>query len=183
VACWREVTGARVAWIGPLGVQRIEPVPNVGALAGQVAATADLDGNPVVVFGESVSLLSAIRVKAWDGSGWRQLGGDLGTTSADNLTTPAIAMGTDGRPVVAWTQGAAGQPRQLYVARFDGTRWLRLGGPLNADPTHDVYDVALALDSRGAPVLAWPESTGVPQTDDRGGTYTVYQYHVKRLNR
>lgn len=181
VASWRENADARVAWVTPVGLERIPALPNTGIVDGLSAVTTDLDGNPVVAFGEGDGLSTAIRVKVWTGSAWQQVGGDV-SLAVRSVSTPALAMGADGHPFVAWTEGPT-DARKLYLARFDGSSWVRLGGPLNVDPDHDVYQVALALDRRGAPVLAWPEATGEVRYYGGPDPYPIYRFQVKRLNR
>jgi Bacterial Ig-like domain len=174
VASWRENSDAHVAWVAPVGLEHIKSVANVGPVVGFTAATTDLDGNPIVVLAEEISSGYAVRAKVWTGSGWRQIGEDLSLSrSFPHPIDPAIAVAANGLPVVAWTEGPIIEPvRRLYVARFDGSNWQRLGDPLNVNPDRDVSSLALALDRSGAPVLAWSEAT-----------VTGPVIYVKRLNR
>lgn len=176
VAAWTEPDmDVRVARVGPLGLELID-VSAGSVYSASPTVSSDLDGNPVVALWDGPSL----RAKTWTGTEWRQIGADL--TVSYHGGSPVMAIGADGLPVVAWTDGVYPSPRQLFVAKFDGSQWQQLGGPLNADPTHDVYAVALALDRHGAPVLAWPEATTAPSMDP-GAPASVYQMQVKRLNR
>jgi hypothetical protein len=176
-------TDVGVALLGPLGFERLVP-PNSAPFTGTTAVAVGHDGRPLVAFGEYTPDGDlAVVVMAWTGEAWWQLGEPLSAHTPAGPVTPALAVDGAGRPVVAWTEGAYYTARKLYVARFDGAAWQRLGGPLNVDPDHGVYRVALTTDALGAPVLAWAEQTGVTRLDSAGEPYDVYAMYVKRLNR
>jgi hypothetical protein len=54
----------------------------------------------------------------------------------------------------------------------DRRSWEEHGVPLNVDPGHDVYDVAVTVNDAGQRGLAWAEATG--ETGESGG-YPLYQ--------
>lgn len=64
-------------------------------------------------------------------------------------------------PITAWTtfDGAADS---IFVARWDGSSWIQLGGSLlNATPgSTNVLDHAVQVDVFGNPVIAWTEDFG-----------------------
>jgi len=116
-------------------------------------------GGPLVGFVRNPTLMSpAVFLARWNGVAWE----DLGTpTSAFPEVMPgvwfdAVVLRRDGRPIAAWRSGdfqATGVP--LMVAALEGGRWQPLGGPL--DPLNDLYNdaMALAVDERDRPWIAW----------------------------
>jgi hypothetical protein len=145
---------------------------------GKSSIAVGADGLPLVAFTEA----SGVHVKRWTGEAWVALGGSLGDAPNPGAASPVIALDSGGTPVVAFNEGAS-ERRQLFVARWNGSGWTRLGGPLNIDPSHDVHEVALVLDARGLPIVTWAEHTGEYRNDSIGSPYAVYRMYAKRLNR
>jgi Bacterial Ig-like domain len=173
-AVWTSA-GATVARLG----DTVEYLPSPAAVVNGIASIAvGEDGSPFVAFADG----AGVWVKRWDGASWVDVGGALGDAAPPGSSLPAIALDAGGAPVVAWNEGAYGS-RKLLVARFDGASWTRLGGPLNASSAHDAYCVALALDARGLPVVAWAEATGGTRNDGMGTPHPVYRFHAVRMNR
>lgn len=108
-------------------------------------------GAPVVAWVEN----EALRVSRWSGTGWMQLGGRVNTLAAS--ATPSL--GSDGTaPVVAWQENSATSSSQdVFVARFDGTAWVKLGGVLNGGMVSDLHGPSLSLTSTGGVAVAWAE--------------------------
>jgi hypothetical protein len=69
---------------------------------------------------------------------------------------PIVALERGGNPLIAWTETVAGV-YQAFVKRWDGRRWLSLGGALNRDKHFNAFSVVLALDKGDTPVAAWTE--------------------------
>ncbi|HYV46310.1 MAG TPA: hypothetical protein VFA20_15680 [Myxococcaceae bacterium] len=118
-------------------------------------------GGPLVSFVQNITR-PAVYLARWNGAGWE----DLGTpTSAFPEVTPdvwlsAAALRRDGRPVAAWRPWDSQTTVQpLMVAAWEGGRWQPLGGPL--DPLNDLRSagVALAVDERNQPWIAWAAGT------------------------
>jgi uncharacterized repeat protein (TIGR02543 family) len=102
-------------------------------------------------------------VRVWNGSAWVELGGsatDSGFTEPDTTNgVPQIAVGPDGRPVVAWNALTPSLPAaQIFVLRWDGVDTWREPG-LHAASDAGISDAAIeAL----APALALTPAAGVP---------------------
>ena len=111
-------------------------------------------GRPVVAWLEDLDGLDTLYVSRWNGQRWQRLGG---TVSAPGQLASSASLGFDsqGRAVVAWNQGPDGA-RKVRAARWDGGRWVSLGGILNADPRADTDHASLAA-GRGGVLVAWRE--------------------------
>lgn len=176
-------TGSRVyvyelAEDGPRALP--EPLPD-GTVGGPPAIAVGADGRPVVTLSR---VGGDLLVRRWTGTGWEAVGEALATFEQPRAA--AVAVAATGHPVVAWTEADALvplSPRRLRVARHTDEGWMVLPGPVNLDPEHDVWDVALALDAGDAPVVAWPEATGAQRVDSMGHPYDLYVGQAKRLNR
>ena len=76
-------------------------------------------------------------------------------TSPQGASTPKLAVGGNGYPVVAWQQGNQG----IRVSEFDGVAWRRLID--HHATTHAIPDSAggrtpsITVDHHGAPIVAW----------------------------
>jgi len=113
----------------------------------------------------------SIHVRQWDGQNWQTLGGSPNTRLPTHVFAkqPALALKTDGRPVVAWIgddrtfKGIA-----VYVQEWDGLDWNLLGPPLRSNPPQTPaappQKPTLRLDPTGIPVVAWSEGNLEPLT-------------------
>lgn len=118
-----------------------------------------------------------LHVHRWTGTDWVALGEQLGAHGDDDsaeVGTPsryshvgeaAMVLDANDRPVVAWTeQQSPGGTYAVHVARWEGSRWSLLGGPISAVAgATDAFAVSLALDPEGAPVVAFVETVTVNQ--------------------
>ena len=120
-----------------------------------VSATFDLDNAPVVAFGENTAAGGTeVVVRRYRGGAWQPVGVDDGklprpaTFSGSCHSTPALRIGADNNPVIAFEGDNA-----VWTLRFDGTQWRGFatdGGDSFAglNPTYD-----LQLDPGGQWVL------------------------------
>jgi hypothetical protein len=111
---------------------------------------------PVVAWEEinSTAPTYNIYVKQWPGTAWQNLGGALDNVIGKSATSPSIAMQTDNRPVVAWSEfmDFSVIPHFTYVKRWDGAAWVPVGTPF---PTGFESFPVIALDTANTPYLAW----------------------------
>ena len=138
--------------------------PPVAAGPGGNALSMALDGTetPYVAFSESDGGQQSVFVKRYDvstPSDWAVVGtGELsGAGSAD---FPSLAF-VGGTPYVAWVEQTAGAG-VIYVRRWTGSAWERVGGPLNnnvAVTASQPYLVGIG----GVPYVAFREATGGAQ--------------------
>lgn len=117
-------------------------------------------GVPLVVWDESTNGSDGkIYFSKWLGSTWQTpvLVSDLSTANSQ----PALAMGEDGHPVIAWS-GFVSSERAIYVSRLSGASWAQVGTPLSAASGSSTpgFTPSLMLDRASAPVVAWHETDG-----------------------
>lgn len=115
-------------------------------------------GNPVVLVrefdGQSVNLF----VSRWTGAAWENLGEGLKKSPANfEVNSPSIQIAPDDNPIVAWQEGVGTEfDNHIYVARWTGTTWERLGGDHGILPDRPhALGVSLALTQNGQPVVAF----------------------------
>jgi uncharacterized repeat protein (TIGR02543 family) len=107
-----------------------------------------------------------VRVRLWNGTTWSELGGSatgsgFNPPGSTNLM-PSIAIGPDGRPIVAWgTQPDFASPSQIFVRRWNGTStWEEVGlgsareGGIS-EAAISAFGPSLSLTSAGVPTVAW----------------------------
>lgn len=115
----------------------------------------DPAGNPWVAWQVDNGTLS-IRVRRWNGLDWIDVGAPVGVEAS----SPALVLDSAGNPFVAWWgPGPVPSVRQIFLARWNGSAWVGLGG---SDTGGGVSGTAgdstlhsLAVDASGNPVLAW----------------------------
>jgi hypothetical protein len=114
----------------------------------------DKNGTPFVVStqSDSFAVVPKAVVKYWDGAAWSQLGDALNVTTDRAAVDAVIAVDGDGKPFVAWEEGAG-----IYVKKWNGTAWIPIGGSLSLG-TMRSEQPSIALDSTGKPFVAWVES-------------------------
>lgn len=130
-----------------------------GSANSAVSLAADNLGNPVLAWQETniARTVYSIYVKRWTGTTWTRLGGALDMNVAANAEKPSLALDNAGNPVISWQEDVSNTTRNVYVKRWTGTTWVRLGGALNIKSTSRASDSSLALDSSGNPVVSWSE--------------------------
>lgn len=110
-------------------------------------------GNPVLVHEVRNTDL---RVTRWDGTAWRQLGGDVNANPAQGLARNADLAVSGGVVFLAWTElppGASGGER-VFVGKYENGGWFQVGQPFPESGIGRAGQLALAVDA-GAPMVAW----------------------------
>lgn len=178
VVAWEETSNAHVKRWDPQG-------GSWTALGGGVdtashangrtspALAVDAQDRPVIAYRHNATSGNrSIRVARWDaGTGsWVQLGSDLNLYTGTGADYPAIAIGAQDRPIVAWQETNPNtQSTDVYVKRWNPTQqaWQGMGGGwMVATSNADEVAPSLAVDSQGIPVVSWnaPDANGHPQT-------------------
>ncbi len=127
-------------------------MPNSGAYA-----TFDLDAQdrPVLAFQTFSGGTTNLEVRVFTANTWQAFPPFV-SSAAGGFSEVQVAVAPDGNPVITWKEGG-GAPPDLHVARYDGQGWRTEFGVLNAVSGSGPARVQLALDPRGAPVVAWEE--------------------------
>ena len=111
---------------------------------------------------------SHIYARRFNGMEWVEVDNSARLTGVSKNPTfdavnPAIAIGPDGLPVIAWEQRLSAAitdpPRRIFLARFNGTQWVGLGGSATTGIPGSIESLEpkVAIDSVGRIVVAWQE--------------------------
>jgi hypothetical protein len=121
----------------------------------------DAEGTPFVAWYEdnTDNLGRRIYVKFWNGSSWEQLGDTLNVDPGERADMLSLAVGGNGRPVVAWSEfDQVGGSNNLYVKRWTGSSWQQLGELVdNLESNRAVYP-DVAVDSANRITVVWYEA-------------------------
>lgn len=122
-------------------------------------------GDELVVCWQEVpegSTIPSIHVRGFDGAEWQPLGPPVDRLSGDTRAIwPEIAISPTGEPHLVWVENAASGRGEVYVARWSGTAWEDIGGPLSASSTGEGPALpAIAFDLSGAPIVAFGDNDG-----------------------
>src|SRR5262249_10879187 len=114
-------------------------------------------GVPYVAWLESIPT-QQVHVMRFDGANWVPVGGVANVNPAKNAaSTPGIAE-VAGVPYATWSEGLT-VTSHVVVRRFDGTKWVTVGGTENPDQTRAGFDPAIATVG-GFPYVAWDDTKG-----------------------
>ncbi len=147
---------------------RVAGRPALAVEPGGAVVVAFADAEAVVAYPESESG-SHIVVGRLDGGTWSVLGAPFNAAGSGvfgwtRVSSPLLALGADGHPVVAFQQRdpSSDEGPALHVFRWTAaSTWERLGSRLNAPGEGGFHDAALAIDSEGRPVVAWSSAEGI----------------------
>ena len=117
---------------------------------------AGIGGAPYVAWEEADGSAEQDWVKRFDGTNWVTVGPSLNIDPAHSAARPSIA-GVGTIPYALWSDGASGIST-VRVGRFDGTRWVLVGGPINSDPQMGGIPQSIAVVG-GFPYVSWTELT------------------------
>lgn len=89
------------------------------------------DGAPIVAWYDASGGDWEIYVKRWNGSSWVEMGSGSATgggisNNSGSSRLPALAVGSDNTPVIAWEDNSNGN-WEIYVRQWNGTAWVELG--------------------------------------------------------
>lgn len=130
--------------------------------------------NPVVAFSEDVAPNNRnVYVKRWNGTAWTDYGAalPLDMNARSYATGAKLALGRANLPYVSWIE-ALGSVQRLFVKRWNGKAWVRVGSGIEINGSNSIYNAALAVGTDNNPVVAWAEAGS-------GGNSDLY---VKRWN-
>ncbi|GEM45569.1 ExeM/NucH family extracellular endonuclease [Deinococcus cellulosilyticus] len=113
------------------------------------------DDHPVVTWQETVSGITTIYVKKWNGTSWDALGSSLNISGSTSAVSPAVVIKPNGQPLVAWSEGSTGQ---IYMKEWNGTAWSQIGSSHNLDSARSAANASVTYGSGNVLVLAWQEA-------------------------
>jgi len=133
----RQYDGA--AWV-ELGLESASGagVSRTGRPSSGVQLAVPADGLPIVAWVENrgsspghVDEESDLYVRRFNGTYWESVGTGSastgGVSQSGHVHSPTLALDSQGRPVVAWVDGADARAAQVHVRRFNGTSWVEVG--------------------------------------------------------
>ncbi len=141
---------------------------NVAEYAYQPALAVDDSGYPIVAWTENVdSTTTKVYVKRWNGSSWDT----LGSSGLLHGSSPRVAIGSNGKPVLAYLKCVSGNDsnctnKDLYVVRRETVEikpglfsviWNTLGQTLESSASVSPGNLTLAIHNN-EPVVAWLEN-------------------------
>jgi hypothetical protein len=147
----------------------------------------DPSGRPVVAFLSRQEFpASSIAVYRWSGEAWESLTETLQIGPAERgHECPRLALGPEEEPLVASVgYDRFGHPStdttHVHVHRWTGSGWEQLGAQLNTQgAVSGLNTLALRMDSKGRPVVAWAEWTADRSTFElRVARWETGSWHV-----
>ncbi len=131
--------------------------------------------NPIIALEEYDGTAAHAFVYQWTGFNWAQMGGTINRVpAASHANLKAVAVDSQDRPVIAWTEGADNMNTQLFVQRYDGTDFVDVGAlPLSAFAgAQSVASAEMVIDACDRPVIAFTEAPV-------GGDRSVHVYRFE----
>lgn len=128
---------------------------NVSSLSGEPSLAASSNGNLWLTWAED----DVVQVRHMRDGEWKAVPSPDGPLISSHRAL--IAVGSEEKPYLLWAGNDESQTN-LYVARWNGIGWERVGAPLSAYPhmyTH-AGDATMILDGQGLPIVAWQEANG-----------------------
>jgi len=120
-----------------------------------------------------------IYMRRWNGNSWEEVGEGSATgggiSDNDGISRePSIAIGLDGKPIVAWHDNSPGERNyEIYVRRWDGSAWVEVGtgsatgGGISSNAGYSTHP-SLAIAPDGTPYVAWSDDS------NRSGNPEIY---------
>ncbi|NVJ08077.1 Ig-like domain-containing protein [Myxococcus sp. AM001] len=142
-----------------VGAPVIAPGASPEAIVSHPRLALGSEGRLVMAFlqRDAAEANPALHVFQWSVDTWAPLGARVNAPDAAALLGAALAVDSEGRPIVAWSAADG-----VHVHRWEGGGWLRLGdvqrvgtGP---EATVSAYAPALSVDGSGGVFLAWAEA-------------------------
>ena len=164
------------AWVELAGSASFGGLSNNTSGSGGPSVVVGNDLMPIVAWSnEAAGLFNReIYVRRWNGSAWVEMG--AGSASGGGISnnvgkdqSPSIAMGTDGKPIIAWAYEGPGCCFDIYAKRWNGSAWVEMGGSASnggiSNDSGGSDGPSLAIDSNGAFIVAWRNNLNFPDSD------------------
>lgn len=125
------------------------------------------DNRPVVAWRGRGFSNKVIYLLRWNNSAWEEMGTGSasefgGISNTRGARNPSLAVGPDGKPIVAWEDGSSGN-WEIYVKRWNGSAWVEMGagsasGGGISKSKGQSYQPSLAIGPDGTVVVAWQDN-------------------------
>jgi hypothetical protein len=189
-----SLTAAIAAAQASIPIPQLGEIPQLGAdLDGggashqfgiSVALSADGSrmavGSPGSNASGGAAFAGQVRVYAWSGGSWNQLGAAIDGEAAGDYSGISLSLSADGTRVAIasiFNQNSTGHVR---VYEWDGSAWNQLGGDLDGVRTGDRFGEGLALSGDGTRVaIGAPLHDGI---ETRTGLVQVYEWNGSAWN-
>lgn len=96
-------------------------------------------------------------VDHWDGQQWAASSEPVDDGDGADVGTATIAVDSQARPVVSWSQQRDGQA-SIQAKRRSGSTWEALGGELD-DTSGFNFGAVIAVDASDAPIVVWDDGS------------------------
>jgi hypothetical protein len=170
-ACWTEevISGWSLVkpaqlycghWDGSSWKELGSSLNNAAANWAADVSMACMGGHVYIAWTERTTAGNAqLYVKVWQGSGWSLLSEQPLNADPKNGWVFHPRLATNGsNPFISWEeQLSLDQPSRLFVARWNGTTWSRLGGALNVDQANGSVAHSSIAVLEHQPVVLWNE--------------------------
>ena len=93
-----------------------------------------------------------VRVYAWNGSSWSQLGSDIDGEAADDKSGISVSLDSDGDRLAIGAfhnDGGGSNAGHVRVYAWNGSSWSQLGSDIDGEATDDESGNSICLDSDG----------------------------------
>ncbi|MFC1781210.1 hypothetical protein ACFLZ8_03000, partial [Planctomycetota bacterium] len=199
IICWREEVNQSTPSVGQIYVKQwddtnwIEMGRNSASDGGisqnekyssAPSITLDLEGYPIICWGEMMEIESQIHIRRWNGYAWARIkeiiaeipkAASSQTQIFPAVVQPKVAATNEGNPIVCWADYSRGN-YEIYVKEWDGQAWLDMGSDsasksgISGSPGQSI-NPDITVDRDGVPMICWQ--------DDTNGNSEIY---VRRWN-
>jgi hypothetical protein len=107
-----------------------------------------------------------VRVYAWNGSAWTQLGDDIDGEAVGDRSGYSVALSSDGQTLAVGAylnDGNGADAGHVRVYDWDGSAWSQLGADIDGEAAGDYSGRSVALSSDGQTL-----AVGAPYNDGNG---------------
>jgi hypothetical protein len=166
VVAWQENDGTSwdvhvKRWNGSTWIQLGDALDiSLTANAQHPVVAIGTDNHPVIAWYEETATTARVYVKRWDGSQWIQVGKSLNVSNLQKAYLPSLVLESTDTPIVSWQETTA-TSKNVYVKRWDGTAWVRLGTVVDISSSANAENPSLQIGFDNSPVVAWQEAGNI----------------------
>ena len=106
-----------------------------------------------------------VRIYAWDGSTWNQLGSDIDGESAGDNFGCSVSLSAEGQTVAIGARGNdvnGSRSGHVRIYSWDGSAWNQLGADIDGDAAYDDSGYSVSLSADGLTVAIGAPNKGGP---------------------